>query len=98
VQASTTYTYTVRAIGADDDSSLASNAVTIQIPALPENADSAPPSHPGSLTATAILGAGTLNYLDKSVSASATSIYTVEAIDVMGHHSPLSNAISVVRP
>jgi chitodextrinase len=56
VQASTTYTYTVRAIGADDESSRASNVVTIQIPALPENADIAPPSRPESLTATAILG------------------------------------------
>ena len=33
VQASTTYTYTVRAIGNNDESSRASNAVTIQIPA-----------------------------------------------------------------
>ena len=66
VQASTTYTYTVRAIGADDESSRASNAMTVRIPALPENADIAPPSRPGSLTATAILGGVLLDWYDAS--------------------------------
>jgi len=94
VQASTTYTYTVRGIGADDDSSRASNAVTIQIPALPESADIAPPSRPGTLTATAIVG-GTLSYTDPIAQVPTTAIYTVEAIDVMGQHSPPSNAASL---
>jgi len=73
VQASTTYTYTVRAIGADDDSSPASNAAMVQIPALPENADIAPPSYPGSLTATAILGGVLLDWYDASDDSDITA-------------------------
>jgi hypothetical protein len=64
VQASTTYTYTVRAIGTNDESSRASNAVTIKTPALPETADISPPSRPESLTATIIVGGILLDWYD----------------------------------
>lgn len=64
VQASTTYTYTVRAIGTNDESSRASNAVTIKTPAMPETADIAPPSRPESLTATIIVGGILLDWYD----------------------------------
>jgi predicted phage tail protein len=129
VQASSIYTYTVRAIGTDDDSSRASNAATVHIPVLPETVDIAPPSAPGTLMATpissgvlldwydasddsditaylirrdgravAIVASAVLSYTDTSIQPPATPIYTVEAVDVMGHHSPPSNAVSVVLP
>jgi len=122
VQASQTYTYTVRAIGTTDDSSLASNIAVVQVPALPETLDISPPSAPAALTATAVPGgvlldwydaaddsdltaylirrngleikivrSGVLSYLDPSAPPEG-AIYTVEAIDVVGHHSGLSNA------
>jgi len=73
VQASTTYSYTVRAIGADDDSSPASNVATIQIPAMPENVDISPPSTPGSLTATAVVGGVLLDWYDASDDSDITA-------------------------
>jgi chitin-binding protein len=129
VQASATYTYTVRALDAEGEASASSPPAVVTVPALPDTPDITPPSPPQTLTATPIAGAvaldwydanddsditayvirrdgrvlatvgpGTLSYTDADVQPSTTYIYTVEAIDVMGHHSPLSNAVSVVWP
>ncbi len=73
VQASTSYTYTVRAIGPDNESSVASNIATAQTPALPETADISPPSSPGTLTATALPSSILLDWYDASDDSDITA-------------------------
>jgi len=73
VRASSTYSYTVRAIGADDESSAASNVATVQTPALPETVDISPPSIPGSLTATAVSSGVLLDWYDASDDSDITA-------------------------
>ncbi|MFN8567377.1 MAG: hypothetical protein U0Z44_07630 [Kouleothrix sp.] len=40
----------------------------------------------------AVLGAGTLNHTDAGAAPGATYVYSVEALDVVGQHSPPSNS------
>jgi len=50
----------------------------------------------GLLLAT--VNSGTLSYLDTTVLPMTTYIYSVEALDVMGQHSRLSNLITIMTP
>jgi chitodextrinase len=50
----------------------------------------------GELLAT--VNSGTLSYTDRTVAPKTDYIYTVEALDVLGQHSPLSNPISAATP
>lgn len=128
-QPGTEYTYRVRAIVADNDDAAASSPLTVRTPALPDTADTTPPSAPEALTATlvsgqalldwypsnddsditaylvrrdglvvAVLGAGTLSHTDAGAAPGATYVYSVEALDVVGQHSPPSNSVEVTLP
>src|SRR5262245_30839807 len=76
VHPSAIYTYTVRAIGPDDDSSAASNIAFAQTPALPETPDISPPTSPGSLTATALPNGVLLDWYD-AIDDSDITVYIV---------------------